>query len=178
MTSDVELEMRLEQAVLFISNAAQKNERYRGLFLLHSIRVGLYLQAQGYDEEIALAGFLHDVIEDTSVTLDEVQATFGETVAKLVAANTNNMDLPRLERDDESLARCIQIGEPAVLVNFADTRDNLETYLKTADPTMMDWLRSHLKHMLDETRSLLSDQPVWRDIQKQYEALIGDNHES
>jgi hypothetical protein len=42
----------------------------------------------------------------------------------------------------------------------------------------MDWLRSHLKHMLDETQSLLRDQPVWRDIQKQYEALIGDNHES
>jgi (p)ppGpp synthase/HD superfamily hydrolase len=178
MTSYLELEMRLEQAVLFIANAAQKNERYRGLFLLHSIRVGLYLQAQGYDEEVVLAGFLHDVIEDTSITLDEVQATFGETVAKLVAANTNNMDLPRLERDDESLARCLQIGKPAVLVTFADTRDNLEAYLKTADPTMMDWLRSHLKHMLDETRSLLSDQPVWHDIQKQYEALVGENHET
>lgn len=174
MSTYLELEQRLEQAVQFIVKAALSSEKYPGLFLLHSIRVGLYLQAQGYAEEIVLAGFLHDVIEDTPVSLNEVQVIFGEPVARLVAANTHNMELPRLERDRESLERCLQVGKPALLVKAADLRDNLHAYLQTADPDLMDWLRSYLKHFLDQTQVTLGDQPAWQDIRKQYETLMGN----
>lgn len=168
----VELETRLEGAIQFLLNAAHKSETYPSWCVLHSIRVGLYLQQHGYAEEIVLAGFLHDILEDTPMTLKELQEAYGKDVARLVQANTHNMQLPRLERSRECLERCLQLGKDALLVKAADTRDNLQAYLHVGNPDLMDWLKDDLKHFLDKTQPLLGDLAVWHDIRKQYEALI------
>lgn len=168
----VELETRMEEAIQFLLNAVDKSEPYPTWCVLHSIRVGLYLQQCGYVEEIVLAGILHDILEDTPMTPKELQEAYGERVAGLVQANTHDTQVPRLERSRESLERCLQLGKDALLVAAADYRDNLQAYLHVGNPDLMDWLKDNLKHFLDKTQSILGESPVWHDIQKQYEQLI------
>ncbi|NOY60496.1 MAG: bifunctional (p)ppGpp synthetase/guanosine-3',5'-bis(diphosphate) 3'-pyrophosphohydrolase, partial [Calditrichaeota bacterium] len=46
--------------------------------------VALILQKQGYSRDVVIAGLLHDTVEDTSVTLEDIEREFGSKVAALV----------------------------------------------------------------------------------------------
>lgn len=53
-------------------------------YIIHPVQVASIIVSLGLDKETIAAGFLHDVVEDTSITLEELSATFGEEVAMLV----------------------------------------------------------------------------------------------
>lgn len=53
-------------------------------YVVHVIRVAEILDRFGYSEDVVVAGFLHDTVEDTDTTYDEIEAEFGERVAALV----------------------------------------------------------------------------------------------
>jgi len=82
------------------AEAAHRGQRRKDdrAFISHPVRVARLLAARGYDEEVVAAALLHDVVEDTSVTLNEVRQQFGARVAELVACVTEDPDLPTSER--------------------------------------------------------------------------------
>ena len=82
------------------AEAAHRGQRRKDdrAFIAHPVRVARLLAARGYDEEVVAAALLHDVVEDTAVTLDDVREHFGPRVAELVACVTENPDLPLTER--------------------------------------------------------------------------------
>lgn len=53
-------------------------------YIVHPIEVGIILSRYGFEEEIVAAGILHDVLEDTEITLEDLKRDFGEMIAKLV----------------------------------------------------------------------------------------------
>ena len=57
------------------AEAAHRGQRRKDdrAFIAHPVRVARLLAARGYDEEVVAAALLHDVVEDTPVTLDEVR---------------------------------------------------------------------------------------------------------
>jgi (p)ppGpp synthase/HD superfamily hydrolase len=67
-------------------HAAQTREVDAAPFILHPIEVAMLLHGRGYDDEVVAAGALHDVVEKTSATVDDLAARFGTRVASLVAA--------------------------------------------------------------------------------------------
>lgn len=52
----------------------------------HVVGVAMILDRLGFDEAVVIAGLLHDVVEDTEITLDQVRERFGDNVAKTVEA--------------------------------------------------------------------------------------------
>jgi (p)ppGpp synthase/HD superfamily hydrolase len=62
--------------------------------ILHPVEVAALLSSRGYDDEVVAAGLLHDVVEDTDAGIDDVRERFGDGVARIVAAVT----------EDESIA--------------------------------------------------------------------------
>lgn len=68
---------------------------------------------------------LHDVIEDTSVTRDGVEAAFGPAVAAGVAALTKDAALPKPDAMRDSLARIRQQQQEVWIVKLADRISNL-----------------------------------------------------
>jgi len=82
------------------AEAAHRGQRRKDdrAFIAHPVRVARLLAARGYDEEVVAAALLHDVVEDTAVTLSEVREQFGDRVADLVACVTEDPDLPLSER--------------------------------------------------------------------------------
>jgi (p)ppGpp synthase/HD superfamily hydrolase len=67
-------------------HAAQKREVDDAPFILHPLEVAMLLHGRGYDDEVVAAGALHDVVEKTKATVDDLSARFGSRVASLVAA--------------------------------------------------------------------------------------------
>jgi (p)ppGpp synthase/HD superfamily hydrolase len=55
-------------------------------FILHPLEVASLLAARGFDDEVIAAGLLHDVIEGTDTAIDEVRERFGDRVADIVDA--------------------------------------------------------------------------------------------
>src|SRR4029453_2760735 len=75
----------LERAYACAWEAPEGQERRSGDdFLLHPIGVAKILAELGSDESTLAAGLVHDVVEDTPATIEEVRAEFGDDVATLV----------------------------------------------------------------------------------------------
>jgi len=63
--------------------------------MVHPLRVALILAELYADQESIIAGILHDVVEDTPVTLRDVEENFGTEVALLVDGLTKLRKLPK-----------------------------------------------------------------------------------
>ena len=58
-------------------------------FVAHPLAVGALLASAGAEEEVVAAGFLHDTVEDTPTTPEDLKREFGERVARLVQLVTH-----------------------------------------------------------------------------------------
>lgn len=95
-----------DKALIF---AAQKHAGMRrkldsAPFILHPIEAAMIVRSMTDDEEVIAAALLHDTVEDTDATIDEIRERFGERVAFLVASETENKR-PGLSKKDTWLVR-------------------------------------------------------------------------
>ena len=70
-------------------------------YLNHCLSVASILAELHVPPEVIAAGLLHDTVEDTSVTLDDLRSDFGDTIAILVDGVTKLTNLPRVSRGDQ-----------------------------------------------------------------------------
>ena len=128
---------RLRAAVRFAirTHEVDQKQKRKGkdvAYITHPLTVGLILLAAGAGEDVAIAGLLHDTVEDSAprrkVTNAMVAARFGKRVAALVADVTEETDhrkVPTWEaRKEEMLARIKRFSHDAVLVKSADVISN------------------------------------------------------
>lgn len=90
----------------------------------------------GADPELVAAGLLHDAVEDTCATLDEIERHFGEDIAGLVAEVTDDKSLPKQERKRLQAETAPHKSARARLLKLADKISNLRT-LQHSPPA--DW---------------------------------------
>lgn len=76
---------------------------------------------------VAAAGALHDTIEDCGVTYDDIATRFGDNVAKIVSAVSNDKRLPKDERITEYCDRLWHADIYAQVVKVADIIDNAQS---------------------------------------------------
>lgn len=101
-------------------------------YVIHPIRVAWILERHGYDDELAMAGLLHDTIEDTVVTAEEIADRFGERVAELVVAvSEENKNAPWGERKSATIAKVAAAGPDVLAVLAADKLDNVRSIRET-----------------------------------------------
>jgi len=112
--------MNLEAAIEMAVQAHRGQVDKAGeVYLLHPLRVMLRVREQGYRVEVQAAAVLHDVVEDTSVTLDDV-AALDPAVAVLVEAVTRRHEEPYLD-----FVRRSGTDPEARAVKVADIQDNM-----------------------------------------------------
>jgi len=78
-------------------------------YISHCLAVAQILAELRVPPEVLAAGLLHDTVEDTSVTLENIRNDFGDTIAKLVDGVTKLTNLPRVSRDDQHAEKVINI---------------------------------------------------------------------
>ena len=83
----------LDRAILFAVKAHSGTER-RGKgypYIVHPLEAVEIVATMTKDQELLAAAVLHDTVEDTDVTVDQIRAEFGDRVAALVAAETDEI---------------------------------------------------------------------------------------
>ncbi len=81
----------------------------------------------GDDLDLVLAGLLHDTIEDTKTTYDELVNEFGTVVADLVAEVTDNKSLEKAERKRRQVETAPSKSNRAKMIKVADKTSNLRS---------------------------------------------------
>jgi (p)ppGpp synthase/HD superfamily hydrolase len=90
----------------------------------------------GADPVLVVAAILHDSIEDTATTYDEIQTRFGRAVADLVLAVTDDKRLPKQERKRLQIAKAANGSTGAKIIKLADKTSNLRSL---AGSPPLDW---------------------------------------
>lgn len=127
---------RLDDAIEFATkkHTEQTRKRENTPYILHPLEVAAVAAELTKDENILIAAVLHDTVEDTDTSIDEVRERFGDRVAELVESETENKreDLPPEEtweiRKKESLEHLKNSTDPAVKILWlADKVSNMRT---------------------------------------------------
>src|SRR6516165_10557801 len=79
----------------------------------------------GADAELVAAGWLHDAIEDTDTTREELAQKFSDRVAALVVECTDDMSLPKAERRRRQVTDAPKKSASAKLIKIADKISNI-----------------------------------------------------
>ena len=99
-------------------------------YIIHPLNVALILANLGMDTETVIAGFLHDLIEDTQTTYEEIRELFGDNVAGLVNGVTKIGKIKYKSDQAENYRKLIlaTAKDPRVIIlKLADRLDNMKT---------------------------------------------------
>jgi guanosine-3',5'-bis(diphosphate) 3'-pyrophosphohydrolase len=107
-------------------------------YINHPITLANVLANEGNvtDPDVLCAALLHDTIEDTETTADELRGIFGDTVTGIVLEVTDDKSLPKAERKRLQIEHAAHASPQAKLVKLADKICNLRDIL--ASPPA-DW---------------------------------------
>ncbi len=119
----------LDYAIYFATKAhnGQKRKTDKEVdMIFHPFTVSMILQRAGASTNAVIAGVLHDVVEDTKYTLEDVKNEFGEAVAKIVWEVSENKSLEWKERKIDAINKMKTASLDGKLVECADKISNLE----------------------------------------------------
>lgn len=131
--------LELEHAIDFATKAHFGQKRKSGEpYIVHPLSVAATLIDWGMDIDTVLAGVLHDTVEDTDATLDEIENLFGRDVAFLVdgvtkvsqaRAGMRNLESYLPQTKDNLSKLLIAVGQDVrvVIIKLADRLHNLST---------------------------------------------------
>ena len=130
---------RIKRAVSMAKKAHDGQFRKTGEpYIVHPLAVKKILEEWGMDEDTIIAGILHDTVEDTNLTLDDIKREFGDSVAFLVDGVTKlstarngmrDIDTYLPETKDNFLRLLIALGDDirVLIIKLADRLHNLRT---------------------------------------------------
>ena len=124
----------IDRALEYADNAHSGQFRSSGEeYICHPIEVATIVIELGLDTQCILAALLHDVVEDTPITLEQLTADFGEEVAGLVEGLTKLGKIPYSTREEQQaenvrkMLLAISKDIRVILIKFADRLHNVRT---------------------------------------------------
>ena len=163
----------LDRAIVFAVQAHAGTER-RGKgfpYIVHPMEAMEIVATITPDQELLAAAALHDTVEDTDVTVEEIRAQFGERIASLVAAESDEMPAGVSEEDSWHArkkaaidrlaaaphdAKIVALGDKlsnmrAIARDYAVKGDELWKIFHASDPKDHEW---HYRGLADSLREL------------------------
>ncbi|MFN8656287.1 MAG: HD domain-containing protein [Candidatus Obscuribacterales bacterium] len=121
-----------------LKHKEQRRKDSKTPYINHPIEVAELLLRVGRETETetVVAALLHDTIEDTNTTAEEIQALFGEKVAGLVKECTDDKSLPKEVRKELQVEHAPHKSEAAKKIKLADKISNVKDVIFTPPP---DW---------------------------------------
>ena len=163
----------LDRAIIFAVKAHSGTER-RGKgypYVVHPLEAVEIVATMTKDQELLAAAALHDVVEDTDVTVEQIRTQFGDRVAALVAAESDEMPAGISEEDSwhtrkqAAIDRLAKAGREAKMVALGDKLSNMRAIARdyavqgdalwnlfhAKDPKDHEW---HYRGLADALREL------------------------
>lgn len=119
-------------------------------YIVHPLAVAKLLESLGHRKEVLMAANLHDTVEDTNVTLEDIQEEFGPDVAALVEMVTdvakpedgNRKARMKINRDHTALA-----SVEGKTIKAADINDNWSSILEHSKGFAYKWIPEKIEQI-------------------------------
>ena len=125
---------KIEKAYKFAEKAHGDQRRVSGIpYILHPVSVACIVAELGMDTDSVCGALLHDTVEDTGVTLEEVTKLFGADVAKLIDGVTKISKIPYSTREQQQAENIrkmlIAMADDirVIIIKLADRLHNMRT---------------------------------------------------
>lgn len=143
-------------------------------YIIHPVMVAHILAQAGFEEVVVAAALVHDVLEDTPVTVDELRATLGDEVVRIVTAVSEDTTLPWEERKAAYVAAVVAANESVWAVSVADKIHNA-----------VDFTQSHAEKGPDawkvfnrgKEKKLWFERLLLRELRKVWSHPLLDNYQ-
>jgi guanosine-3',5'-bis(diphosphate) 3'-pyrophosphohydrolase len=136
-------------------------------YINHSISVALLLAEIGgvTDTDILAAAILHDTLEDTDTTVEELEAPFGVRIRKLVEEVTDDKTFPKYARKRRQIDHAEHLSANAVLLKLGDKIANVVdvTHFPPAS-----WSIDRRREYLDSAEAVVSNCPRVNAVLEQH----------
>lgn len=109
------------------AHEGQKRKNSGNDYIVHPIQVAKTLESSGYNDDVICAGYLHDVVEDTEVTIEDIEKEFGPKVKALVAAHTEDKSKAWRARKQHTIDTVKNGSKEVKALIIADKLDNLHS---------------------------------------------------
>lgn len=138
----------------------RRKDEEKSPYINHPIDLANILcnEAHITDVEVICGALLHDTVEDTNTTPEELEELFGATITEIVMDVTDDTSLPKIERKRKQIEHAPKACAKAKLVKLADKISNLRD-IDTSPPAAwsierkceyFDWA----KKVIDEVRDV------------------------
>ena len=176
----------LDRAIIFAVKAHAGTER-RGKgypYIVHPLEAVEIVATMTKDQDLLAAAALHDTVEDTDVTIEQIRSEFGDRIAALVAAESDEMPAGISEEDSwhsrkqaaidrlakaSREAKMVALGDKlsnmrAIARDFAEQGDALWNLFHAKDPKDHEWHYRGLAEALQELEGTFAYQEFVRLI--------------
>ena len=145
----------IQRAYRVAEEAHREQKRHSGEpYINHCLAVASVLADLRVPPEVVAAGLLHDTVEDTTITLNDIRRDFGGTIAVLVDGVTKLTNLPRVSRDDQH-AEIPNGSEPDDSAAGNNGGSNGSTSLGKKQDLVSETLRKTFLAMGDDVRVVI-----------------------
>ena len=159
-------------------------------YILHPLEAAVIVGTMTADQDVISAAVLHDVVEDTEVTIEEIEEKFGKRVRKLVESETEDKraDLPPEStweiRKEESLQELKNTEDVAILMLWlGDKLSNMRSFYRIwknegdsmwqsfnqKDPVQQKWYYSRIAELTSELKSYTA----WQEYNELVKIVFG-----
>ncbi len=123
---DSNLEKEIDKVLHFVAKNLQQTGNNTKPVLFHSFKLGKLLYTHKYSRTIIISGILHDLLEDTSVSVEEIKNEFGVEISLIVKALTFDTSIKdELKQAETIYENCLKQGFEALIIKCADLLDNI-----------------------------------------------------
>ena len=181
----------LDRAIVFAVRAHAGTER-RGKgfpYIVHPMEAVEIVATMTPDQELLAAAALHDTVEDTDVTVEQIRAEFGDRIASLVALESDTLEQGMSEenswhaRKQAAINRLASASHDAKIVALSDKLSNMRAIARdyaiqgdslwslfhTKDPKDHEW---HYRGLADALREL-QDTFAYKEFERLINQVFG-----
>ena len=168
----MELGKKMDVVLHYVAYNLRKTGHNTKPVLFHSFKVVYKLYQYDYSEEVVIAAILHDLLEDTSITKEDIKIKFGESIANIVSAISFDSNIKdKLEQARIMFQNCIDYGIEAVILKCADLIDNIDYVLFVKDKENRDMLLTKYKLFLSMSKGLIGNTEIYRELETKFKAF-------
>lgn len=166
-----ELEHKMEKYLEFLIIEFLPKCKNEKPVLLHSLRVSLKLYELGYEENIVLGALLHDVVEDSSISLDDIKNKFGTDMSILVESLTEDKSIAdKIQRNEALINQSVNYGRDSLIIKCADILDNSMYHYLVKDEKVSDRLFKKYDYFLNKA-VLIKKESIYKELAEQVKKL-------
>lgn len=159
--------MTNKERALMVAEKAHRNQTYDIYpYMYHIRQVAKIAEDLGYDESIIVASILHDTLEDTELSYNDIKKAFGIEVAEIVYCVTDELGRDREEKKEKTYPK-IKSNWKATVVKICDRIANV-THSKDYNKSMYEkYFKENDKFILN----IKNDEHPQNEVNKAWEKL-------